>query len=528
MPPKFAQMFVFDTANEIKHRMNSFPSDINDISEQIIKELKDMFDEHNVLVKVFRYARDRLNADGVENVKIKLTGNRSSDRREYDLPTIDELAILIVDETGEDTYHPDIVVQHISNEMERLSFFHPSLMALQYPILFPHDLGRYLGVPILHGRVTKYTYDYLLDHLDSRLAGWKAENLSLTGRVSLASSVLNSLPCYVMQTAFLPVSLCDKIDRKIRNFIWGSSNGVRKLHNVNWETVCKPKSLGGLGLRSARELNQAFLMKVVWGIINKPHELWVQTLMTKYLIRNEMGFTLKRKAGFSALWRGVLKVWNHTLQGIQWSIKDGQKTHFWSDRWLDSGILLRDFALNAQGVDLSLSVSDFTLPDGNWNLDALSGCLPNEVVVQEGWFSLNSNGSLYRNPASSAVGGVIRDSNANFIAAFSANLGVCSIMRSELRAIVEGMKLAWSKGIRRLRIQTDSKAAVAMLSKPFSVNNQHASLIEQFSELSTRDWQVSIHHIYREANCAAHLANLGHSLDLGVHVFEFPDVSLQY
>ncbi|CAN1261642.1 hypothetical protein LINPERPRIM_LOCUS10928 [Linum perenne] len=114
MPPKFAQMFVFDTANEIKHRMNSFPSDINDISEQIIKELKDMFDEHNVLVKVFRYARDRLNADGVENVKIKLTGNRSSDRREYDLPTIDELAILIVDETGEDTYHPDIVVQHIN------------------------------------------------------------------------------------------------------------------------------------------------------------------------------------------------------------------------------------------------------------------------------------------------------------------------------------------------------------------------------------------------------------------------------
>ncbi|CAN1120467.1 ATP-dependent DNA helicase PIF1 [Linum perenne] len=49
---------------------------------------------------------------------------------------MDELAILIVDETGEDTYHPDIIVQHISNEMERVSFFHPSL--LQYPILFPY------------------------------------------------------------------------------------------------------------------------------------------------------------------------------------------------------------------------------------------------------------------------------------------------------------------------------------------------------------------------------------------------------
>ncbi|CAN1787038.1 hypothetical protein LINPERHAP1_LOCUS17467 [Linum perenne] len=118
-PPKYAQLFVFDTENEIKHRMNSCPSNINGLSEQIIKELKDMFDEQNVLVGVFRYARDRLNADGVENVKIKLTANHSSDRREYDLPTMDELAILIVDETGEDTYHPNIIVQHISNEMER-------------------------------------------------------------------------------------------------------------------------------------------------------------------------------------------------------------------------------------------------------------------------------------------------------------------------------------------------------------------------------------------------------------------------
>ncbi|CAN1291028.1 Putative ribonuclease H protein At1g65750, partial [Linum perenne] len=96
----------------------------------------------------------------------------------------------------------------------------------------------------------------------------------------------------------------------------------------------------------------------------------------------------------------------------------------------------------------------------------------------EGWFSLNSDGSLYKNLASSAAGGIIRYANANFIVVFSANLGVCSIMRSELRAIVEGMELAWNKGIRKLRVQTDSKAAVAMLSKPNNVNNQHANLIE--------------------------------------------------
>ncbi|CAN1152298.1 Putative ribonuclease H protein At1g65750 [Linum perenne] len=81
-------------------------------------------------------------------------------------------------------------------------------------------------------------------------------------------------------------------------------------------------------------------------------------------------------------------------------------------------------------------------------------------------------------------------------------------MRAELKGIIEGMKLAWDKGIRKLRIQSDSKVAVDLLCSGM------ADLI---------------HHIYREANFAADfLANLGHSYDLGIHVVEFSDVTLQY
>ncbi|CAN1761728.1 ATP-dependent DNA helicase PIF4 [Linum perenne] len=114
--PQFAQLYVHDTNNEIEHRMTS----------------------STYGVKVFRYARDRLNANDLHNVKIKLLAKRISDGREYDLPAVDELAILVVDETGGVTHQPDVMVQHLSNEMERVSFYHPSLMALQYPILFPY------------------------------------------------------------------------------------------------------------------------------------------------------------------------------------------------------------------------------------------------------------------------------------------------------------------------------------------------------------------------------------------------------
>ncbi|CAN1137163.1 Putative ribonuclease H protein At1g65750, partial [Linum perenne] len=149
--------------------------------------------------------------------------------------------------------------------------------------------------------------------------------------------------------------------------------------------------------------------------------------------------------------------------------------------------------------------------------------------ADEGWCTLNSDGSLFTHPNRAAAGGLIRDHEGRLISAFAANLGVCSIMRAELRGIVEGMRLAWDRGIRKLCIQSDSKAAVSILSKVDDLDHRHASLVEQFQALKNRDWEVSIHHIFREANNAAdYLAKMGHDLTLGTHVFLYPDSSLLY
>ncbi|CAL1414209.1 unnamed protein product [Linum trigynum] len=97
-----------------------------------------MFDRNNVLVQTFRMAREKIHEGNVQEVKIKLFAKRTHDGREYDLPTGNDIAALIVDETGQDTYSPDIIVQYKSSQLERINFHHPSLMALQYPILFPY------------------------------------------------------------------------------------------------------------------------------------------------------------------------------------------------------------------------------------------------------------------------------------------------------------------------------------------------------------------------------------------------------
>ncbi|KAH9769016.1 reverse transcriptase domain-containing protein [Citrus sinensis] len=66
------------------------------------------------------------------------------------------------------------------------------------------DLGCYLGMPLIHSRVNKVTYQSILDKVDMRLTGWNAAHLSFAGRVTLAQSVIQAMPMYAMQTTLLP------------------------------------------------------------------------------------------------------------------------------------------------------------------------------------------------------------------------------------------------------------------------------------------------------------------------------------
>ena len=83
------------------------------------------------------------------------------------------------------------------------------------------------------GRMKTENFHHILESIDGRLKGWKTKYLTLTRRITLAKLVLMTTPSYLVQSAFLPKTLCDNIDKKVRNFIWGNSRDGRKLHLVN-------------------------------------------------------------------------------------------------------------------------------------------------------------------------------------------------------------------------------------------------------------------------------------------------------
>ncbi|KAL9431609.1 hypothetical protein AB3S75_026743 [Citrus x aurantiifolia] len=49
-------------------------------------------------------------------------------------------------------------------------------------------------MPLLHNRVTKATYQEIVDTVDKKLSGWNAMLLSLAGRITLAQSVIQAIP----------------------------------------------------------------------------------------------------------------------------------------------------------------------------------------------------------------------------------------------------------------------------------------------------------------------------------------------
>ncbi|CAN1853510.1 Putative ribonuclease H protein At1g65750 [Linum perenne] len=135
--------------------------------------------------------------------------------------------------------------------------------------------------------------------------------------------------------------------------------------------------------------------------------------------------------------------------------------------------------------------------------------------------TINTDGSVLQPHSQAAAGEAIRSPDGSLLAAFTTNLGICSITQAEIRGIIEGMKIAWSKGVRKLAIQSDSRCDVQILSKADNTDHQHGSLACQFFEMILWDWEVSIEHIFRESNFLADsLAAKGHSFTFGTHFVE--------
>ncbi|XP_021971300.1 uncharacterized protein LOC110866461 [Helianthus annuus] len=118
--------------------------------------------------------------------------------------------------------------------------------------------------------------DVTTSHIE--LARWKGSLLSIGGRLTLINSVMERLPGYSFSLYKAPVQVINDLESKIRNFLWGDDEEIKKLHWVAWDRVASPRKLRGLGLSKLKLINASLLTKWGWRFLSGKDKLWAKVV----------------------------------------------------------------------------------------------------------------------------------------------------------------------------------------------------------------------------------------------------------
>lgn len=79
-------------------------------------------------------------------------------------------------------------------------------------------LGKYLGFPIKHSGMHQH-FGFVIERIQKRLTGWKANLLSFAGQLVLTQSVITTVLDYAMQCVAFPAKVLGNVDKLSRNFL---------------------------------------------------------------------------------------------------------------------------------------------------------------------------------------------------------------------------------------------------------------------------------------------------------------------
>jgi hypothetical protein len=171
----------------------------------------------------------------------------------------------------------------------------------------------YLGIPLTLRRPTKAQFLPLVAKTAAKLPTWKSRLMDRSGRLTLVKAFLAAIPLHqilVLQTPKCIIKMLEKIQR---GFLWEGRAEASGGHcHVNWRTVSRPISLGGLGVHDLERAGLALRLRWLWLSRTDQDRAWSGL---------DMQFTQQERCLFFAS--------THMIAG------NGQTGRFWEDRWID-------------------------------------------------------------------------------------------------------------------------------------------------------------------------------------------------
>lgn len=121
--------------------------------------------------------------------------------------------------------------------------------------------GAYLGLPFSVGMRKNDVFTFIKDKVWNKLQGWKQKIISQAGKI-LLKTMAQVMSNYAMNNFLLPLDLCRELEIMMNSFWWGSKhNRGGGINWLRWDTLCKPKLVGGMGFKKLYYFNLAMLGK---------------------------------------------------------------------------------------------------------------------------------------------------------------------------------------------------------------------------------------------------------------------------
>ena len=158
--PKFSQIYIFDSNNELANRLAWNAG----LDKQILLDLQNMLHQCNPYVACFKHAADVFSrSKESENLKLVLKQDTNKDLRRYNLPTASEIAVIIPNCSSDLPTNRDIVLSNTSNNPDAHDITHIKETnqyydPLHYVLIFPYgDVGWRPGIQQAGGSTSQIT-----------------------------------------------------------------------------------------------------------------------------------------------------------------------------------------------------------------------------------------------------------------------------------------------------------------------------------------------------------------------------------
>ncbi|KAL5710281.1 hypothetical protein ACHQM5_020865 [Ranunculus cassubicifolius] len=138
--PTYSQLYLYDVNTALDYRKNRDPH----LRKDVFKLIQDTLLQTNELCKIYQQAFEILsqNDDGNNNIFARLHYKEGTDRRRYNVPTSQEIAVILPGDGAPDQGYRDIILHMRNHSLQRIHECHPLYLPSHYVLFFPYgELG---------------------------------------------------------------------------------------------------------------------------------------------------------------------------------------------------------------------------------------------------------------------------------------------------------------------------------------------------------------------------------------------------